>query len=49
MNMQNYYQEKVELQFDQWDAEINLLKAKALNAEVDIVTKRLERFQLSST
>ena len=35
MNLKDDYQRKIEAQLNQWDAEINLLKAKAQNAEAD--------------
>lgn len=49
MSLKSDYERKIEAQLNQWDAEINLLKAKALNAKTDIKInyhKELEELKL---
>ena len=49
MSIKNDYQKKIEAQLHQWEAEINLLKAKAQNTEADAkinYQKNLEELKL---
>ncbi len=48
MDLRDDYQRKVQAQLNQWSAEINLLKAKAQNAEADVkinYQKKLEELK----